>query len=144
MVIPQFTLIRLLAAITVASAMFWIISRGLDGQPWAIGISAGFVSLILLMVILGATFGSIWMLAALGAWAQHRPLPEPEVSDPLALHVAASAAVSAKGSTAGSSDLRRDAALQNDTAESFPGPVASEPDAYPAEGQRPAYEENGE
>lgn len=65
MLIPQFSLRWLLGATTLVAVLCAIVAWGLTGQRWAIAVSIGLASLVLLMAVYALFFTAIWGLSLL-------------------------------------------------------------------------------
>src|SRR4051812_21725477 len=63
MLIPQFSLRRLLATITGCSLIFFVISLAVRGQIWAIAVSIGLLSLLIASLLHGFVFFLVWLFS---------------------------------------------------------------------------------
>ncbi|HUY31985.1 MAG TPA: hypothetical protein VMV69_04330 [Pirellulales bacterium] len=65
MLIPQFSL-RWVLAVTAACAVFsLILASALRGSPWAIALSVGVASLVVMLAFHGAVFFGVWLFSLL-------------------------------------------------------------------------------
>jgi hypothetical protein len=65
MLIPQFTLRRLLALTAVCGGVFLVLSQAVAGSAWAIGVSVAIGSLVAVFAAYAAVFGGVWILTLL-------------------------------------------------------------------------------
>ena len=63
MIIPQFSLRWLLAVTTVAAVVFSIIGLAMRGSAWAIAVSAGIGSLVVLASVCASMFAVVWVFS---------------------------------------------------------------------------------
>ena len=63
--IPQYSLRWLLAMTAVCAGVFAVLAWGLQGHPWALGVSIGLGALVVLFVVFGLMFGLIWTVSRL-------------------------------------------------------------------------------
>jgi hypothetical protein len=101
MFLPRFTLRWLLGLMTAAAGVSLVLSFAVRGRPWALGVTAGLWSLVLVFLFYVAAFLAAWVISRLlllrgGSARADSPFVE--------------AAVAARG------DTRHDAALLRDTA----------------------------
>ena len=93
MILPQYSLRKLLA-ITVGAALFClVVSWGVQGNRWAFGISIAGLSLIVALLVQGLVFWLVWLLASLavGLRATRNARPtKPHAAQPVAANVSAS------------------------------------------------------
>lgn len=66
MIIPRFSLRWLLSLITVCAGLSFILSYAFRGHAWAIGLSVGLSSLVLVVALHAASFSAAWLLTQLG------------------------------------------------------------------------------
>lgn len=65
MLIPRLSL-RLLFAVTSLAAVVWfLLAQSSQEIPWAIGVSAPIVLLLVMFAVYAALFGVLWLLAQL-------------------------------------------------------------------------------
>jgi hypothetical protein len=60
MLIPQFSLRRLLGITTVVAVIFSIVALGVRGNHWATAVTAGLLALAILLGLYGLTFAAVW------------------------------------------------------------------------------------
>jgi len=65
MLIPQFSIRWLLALTTVCGVIFSVFGLAVRGHYWAMGVSVGVVSLVVLMSIYAAMFAGVWIFSLL-------------------------------------------------------------------------------
>jgi len=63
MVLPQFSLRMVLGLMAVLGFVSLIISRGLQGSGWALGVSIAFVALVFVFIAHAAFFGIIYLFS---------------------------------------------------------------------------------
>jgi hypothetical protein len=63
MVLPQYSLRMILGLMAVLGFVSLIVSRGLQGSGWALGVSVAFVALIFVFLAYGAFFGIIYLVS---------------------------------------------------------------------------------
>ena len=69
MLLPRYSLRWLLALITVAAAVSFVLSYAIRGQNWAIGAAAGLGCLALMMGMYVLTFLAAWVVSQIeAAW----------------------------------------------------------------------------
>jgi hypothetical protein len=61
--LPRFTIRVLLAALTLFAVVFVIAGMAYRGQFWAWGVTIGFTSLLVVVVVHAAWFGVCWLFA---------------------------------------------------------------------------------
>ena len=69
--IPQFTLRRLLLITTACAAVFSVFGLAMREHYWAAGVSIAIVSLVVAFVVHALIFAAIWVFAAVGALFGH-------------------------------------------------------------------------
>lgn len=74
MVIPQFTLRRLLAIVTVCCLVFSVFGLALRGSAVAMGVSVAIVSLVVVALVHAALFAVVWMFSVLLPSMQSPPI----------------------------------------------------------------------
>ncbi len=67
MLIPQFTMRRMLIAVTGLSVVFVVLAQAVAGQLWAIGVIVGLVALAAILLVHGITFFMVWLFAGVTA-----------------------------------------------------------------------------
>jgi divalent metal cation (Fe/Co/Zn/Cd) transporter len=78
MLIPRFTLRWLFAVTTVVAVIALVASWAGRGVPWAIGVTAAVAMLVVAMVLHGAMFGFVWVVAELTRREPPEPAGAPE------------------------------------------------------------------
>ena len=73
MIIPQFTIRRLLAIITACSVVFLVLARAVSGDTWAIGVSASVGTLVLIMFVNAGLFATVWVCQQAGSRLRKTP-----------------------------------------------------------------------
>ncbi|MHB0960947.1 MAG: hypothetical protein ACYC0X_33725 [Pirellulaceae bacterium] len=68
MLIPRFTLRRLLLLMTASGVFFLIVAQAVDGHAWAIGVSLAGASLLLSFLVYGILFVLAYLLATILGW----------------------------------------------------------------------------
>jgi hypothetical protein len=71
MLIPQFTIRRLLALTTVCGCYFVVVGYAVAGHAWAIGVSLGIASLLCVFVTYALAFCVFWLLSLI-TWRPNR------------------------------------------------------------------------
>ena len=64
MLVPQFSLRRLLATLTAAAGVSLILSFAYQGRVWAMSISAAIVSLLAMVLVQAVVFWLVWLASA--------------------------------------------------------------------------------
>jgi hypothetical protein len=81
--IPQYSLRRLLAIMTISAVAFSIVALGLRGYGWAAGVAVALLAVAVLGAVYAAVFALIWLVAEFFALAQpsagSRSRPRPPV-----------------------------------------------------------------
>jgi hypothetical protein len=80
MLIPRFSLRSLLIATAVCAVFSLVIAGAVRGQPWAVGMTAGFAALLAVMLLHPLAFG----LAAILASLRVKAMPPPAGTSPFA------------------------------------------------------------
>lgn len=65
MLLPQFTIRRMLALMAVCGVLFLVLSMAVAGHAWAIGISVAIGSVVVVFAVYAALFFGIWLLTLL-------------------------------------------------------------------------------
>lgn len=65
MLIPQFTLRWLLGMTAVLAVVSLVMSWAMRGSPWAVGVSAALVGLVLVGLVYAAMFAAVWLFSLL-------------------------------------------------------------------------------
>lgn len=63
MLIPQFSLRWLLALTTVCAVVFSIVGLAVRGSQWAVAVSVGIGSAVVVIVIYGLVFALVWVFS---------------------------------------------------------------------------------
>lgn len=61
--VPQFSLLWLLAVTTVCAVAFSFVALGLRGHTWAAGVSIGILSLVVLVLVYALVFAVAWLFS---------------------------------------------------------------------------------
>ena len=73
MLIPQFSLRWLLALTTVCAVVFSIVGLAVRGSQWAVAVSVGIGSAVVVIVIYGLVFALVWVFSVvMSAWGRRR------------------------------------------------------------------------
>ncbi len=65
MLIPRYTLRRLLLLTTAVSLLCFVVARAIAGKAWAFGLSLAAASLLLCFLVYGALFAVAYVLTAI-------------------------------------------------------------------------------
>jgi len=76
MYLPQFTTRNLFLMVAGAGFLFLFLNRAVDGQAWAIGVSLGLISILLLFACCALLFFFVWLLRLMV------PTPEVQAQNP--------------------------------------------------------------
>jgi hypothetical protein len=77
MLIPQFSLRWMLAAITLLAVVFLVASRAVQGSAWAVGVTAAVLMLAVVMLVHGGLFFLIWLVSLNSARRQRAAMAVP-------------------------------------------------------------------
>ena len=75
MVLPQFSLRMALGLTAVLAVVSLIFSRGLQGNPWAMGVSVALFALVLAFIAYAAVFGFVYLVSKV--WNRRSPTVRP-------------------------------------------------------------------
>jgi hypothetical protein len=66
MLIPQFSLRRMLGLTAAIAVVFLVMGWAIRGNAWAIGVSAAVVALTLAGLVYAAMFAVVWLISLIG------------------------------------------------------------------------------
>jgi hypothetical protein len=72
MLVPQFSIRWLFALTAVCAVIFSVFGLAVRGSPWAVGVSVGIVSLVILATTYAAVFGLVWTFSVVPGWLGRR------------------------------------------------------------------------
>lgn len=64
--IPQYSIRSMLAVTAVCAVLFSVFGAAAAGRRWALGVSIGLGSLVLMMAVYAAMFAFVWAFSLLG------------------------------------------------------------------------------
>lgn len=73
MLIPRYSIRWLLGLTTFAAVVSLVLASAVRGRAWAIGVSAGLWSLVVVFIAYVAAFSAAWLVAQVIAAMQQRP-----------------------------------------------------------------------